>query len=979
MAEPAAPVPKPQLSDETPASPPSEQTSELSAPPKVIDESQTSSTLDSPAPAPPAEESVQPAAANSAKTKPRRVVAIAEVLKRAKQAEAERQAEVERQAEAERQVMAEKESQMTPSAPSEPEEPASPKQQEEILSPTTSSAYRPPKMIPLIPLSPTHDPALDTEQEETPAEPIGIPLSPSPQETIIPLSPTQNPLLQSGAGDEGQTPVPCIIPLSPTSAAPLADRPTETQTGQQSAEAPEMPSFLNVPTDDDSDDEPGLSIAEDLDATPVKEHETETSHNALAPTLAENSSAAEPETVADGSVASEAPGTLTQGDEPALPAVFGPQSSITVGSWMMAPLVAPTKQSNVVKPDSDDSSDDDADLTIDLAAADERKSDDSQLVHAKSASTGTDAEATAGADFASLPQSDASPEVSHEEPVPSADVSADVSSVQSLSAGAEDRPSLEAQSDVTVDIPSAEKSSEEATPADISSADLSSSGVLPTESPADVPADIPADVPPAESAKNVPSDAPPSEPVAHISAEKPPTEFIPDIPSVKTLPSESRPDIPVDLPSLQSVPDVPTDPADTVLSGSLPDFLSDIPLPVESPPDSLSAPLPSEPALETPSESAHLVPVEVLPEEPTSAPASTTTSEPDGSPLISISSAAGPEVIVADIPRDYGERMESTSAGREIDSAELEDIAAAEPENVADTETPDDTSPPSVHESDEPKPTPTAAPMSQVEEKMIALSDKPNSSPREEAGTDPSTTDLSDEQPSIVEDLPFEGDQQDGSTSNQDADTCPLSHSDDMNAKLGGSSLPAVAEPVQQETENLDEPAEKQIDTPVPQRPADGGAADTETTEAGDTDTLSDGKNTDESTAPADGSPLLASPPADVPLDELMECDTTLDTVNNSAEADVEQTDTEASVEQTDAEASVEQTDTKAAADTSAPSGNQSAHAVKPASGGLALLGSYSDESDSDESDGEQPQSSPPTATTGKHGITYHDHDLSDI
>lgn len=281
---PAAEVQKDAVTD-TPASPTPEASAVSDTKFSCSRESPASPIKDTPA-SPPVLATVKP-------VKSKKIVDIAEVLRRGKLAAAGKATE-------------------TATAPANPktpikekaDEPASPvkamKSPPELMSPTINKAPQMPKVIPLIPLSPTHEMSSD----DTASGPRAIPLSPTRLEGLTaPSSPakTEDKNCPSSPTTESRSSVeskPQTIPLSPTSLKVSLDDSSKTLQPNDSDSLiineviqpvssvvtpavsssysagllgpTNIPAFLTVSTDDDdSDNEPGLSIAEDL--TPIKE------------------------------------------------------------------------------------------------------------------------------------------------------------------------------------------------------------------------------------------------------------------------------------------------------------------------------------------------------------------------------------------------------------------------------------------------------------------------------------------------------------------------------------------------------------------------------------------------------------------------------------------------------------------------------------------------------------------------------------
>lgn len=277
---------KPSVSD-TPASPTPEATADHTAKPlRLGHESKIENKLSSSRKAPVIE---------SRPVRSKKIVDIAEVLRRGKLAAAEKAAEksADKVVEPAKEVE-ESKADLEPRSPQEPDEPASPtKSVGELLSPISHKTPTIPKVIPLIPLSPTRD---SSAKDVT--KPLSIPLSPTKaNHREIPLS---SPALMDDSHPTSPTSetrslaesMPRTIPLSPTSLRSVASqehlRSTPASPPEQLAESkevvtaiaptpespvellsPEVPTFMVVTTDDDdSDNEPMLSIAEE---TPTKD------------------------------------------------------------------------------------------------------------------------------------------------------------------------------------------------------------------------------------------------------------------------------------------------------------------------------------------------------------------------------------------------------------------------------------------------------------------------------------------------------------------------------------------------------------------------------------------------------------------------------------------------------------------------------------------------------------------------------------
>ena len=305
-------VPAAETTD-TPASPTPETVVKEVKPVTIIHET-APADISSPASPPPAVTKPQ---------KSKKIVDIAEVLRRGKLAAAEK-AEAAKSApeKVPASKTAEAEDKVTPlPKPLEnADEPASPtKSVGDIMSPTTAKPSMTPKVIPLIPLSPTSE-----SRNKGSPEPLSIPLSPtklddkeqpsSPTATdqssletqprTIPLSPTS---LKNIGSQEKLNKAPAFAekllasvdnaPASPDKTPASPDEPAKglseivtpiVPISEQPALppgmlSPDVPAFLVCTTDeDDSDNEPMLSIAEDV-TTPTKDQSKKGSPDSVAP------------------------------------------------------------------------------------------------------------------------------------------------------------------------------------------------------------------------------------------------------------------------------------------------------------------------------------------------------------------------------------------------------------------------------------------------------------------------------------------------------------------------------------------------------------------------------------------------------------------------------------------------------------------------------------------------------------------------
>lgn len=266
---------------DSPASP--EKPADEVAGKSVVAESPASPTIpDKPVEVPPTQ---------NKKAKAKKIVDIAEVLRRGKEKQvkeaAEKAAEGKDKPDEAKAAMPAMVSEK-PNSPPPSEEPSSPvKAPSDILSPPANK-LKGPKVIPLIPLSPTHEPSSDEGMKLTDTGPLAIPLSPTNPSDVCPSSPVSE--LRASKNDG-----PVAIPLSPTSLQqssagecksdhpPSMTKSLETTFMTPVSQAPqsqvragtpiiteEPPAFLNASTDDDSDGEPMLSIAEEI-TTPVRE------------------------------------------------------------------------------------------------------------------------------------------------------------------------------------------------------------------------------------------------------------------------------------------------------------------------------------------------------------------------------------------------------------------------------------------------------------------------------------------------------------------------------------------------------------------------------------------------------------------------------------------------------------------------------------------------------------------------------------
>ena len=414
---------------DTPASPTPEPSSKKPEAPKVVpvvEESPASPTEDKRPKSPPKDMKSESASAESVKPKAKKIVDIAEVLRRGKERAAEKAAEEaekkkeqpDKSAEAAKQpkpVEPEK-----PKSPQEPEEPESPtKHVADITSPPVSKG---PKVIPLIPLSPTH--ASNDGPKSAGGGPVSIPLSPTSGEKVIPLSPTTKASDEGPASPAQETPKrgtqtpdkggpaspnqdtpgkagpaspamesvgsfgrgPVAIPLSPTSMR--AQESSEDSKAQTSSAVPvtvlqkpaDIPAFMNASTDDDSDGEPGLSIAEDL-TTPQRDKlqsnpptaevvavrvaldfktsggEEEIKVKPISPTVSATKEPIKAPTTEENDVPSKEPKPIS-GPAPSFAPVFGVLSNpFSFDSFVANPLGATTKptvsRQDTESPDSD--------------------------------------------------------------------------------------------------------------------------------------------------------------------------------------------------------------------------------------------------------------------------------------------------------------------------------------------------------------------------------------------------------------------------------------------------------------------------------------------------------------------------------------------------------------------------------------------------------------------------------------------------